>query len=285
MPKPVPAPDSSRPLLQYLDIDPRPVERVVFRYLRRDDGPHRLRAVKNKALIACTSRSGSTLLAACLERYGLDAQEFFNPEEQVKQAVYAGDAATLRDYANHLADTAVRNGWFIAKGALATFYFLFYLRELPEQTARWKIVYLRRRNIIRQAVSMEIAARTQQWNVRQPVLGVVRPGDYSFDTLLKHLEYIVSAHAAWQRIFAYLGMDPCWVFFEDLVADTNGEAERIARHLGIDLRRFPRARAHTPWPRPQSTALNENWENRFRRELAKRIAGGAASEPGDTGAG
>jgi LPS sulfotransferase NodH len=259
-------------LFEYLDIAPAGVARTTFKYLRSDGGPHRLRGVRNKALIACTSRSGSTLLAASLERYGLDAQEFFNPEGPVKQAVYAGSARSLRDYANLLAQTAVKGGWFVTKGALDSFFSLCYLREFPERSADWKIVLLRRRNVIRQAVSMEVAAKTQQWNSRQPKLDVARPADYSFDSLEKRLEYILATNEKWERAVSVLGIEPHRLFFEDLIADVTGETKKVARYLGIDVESFPQAGDHAPWPKPQSTPLNTLWENRFRRDLSKRIS-------------
>jgi LPS sulfotransferase NodH len=259
-------------LFAYLDVDAASAARTTFKYLRNDDGPHRLRAVKNKALIACTSRSGSTLLAASLERYGLDAQEFFNPEGPVKQAVYAGVARSIRDYANQLAQTAVKGGWFVTKGALDSFFSLCYLREFPERSVDWKIILLRRRNVIRQAVSMEVAAKTQQWNSRQPKLDVVRPTDYSFDSLEKRLEYILAANEKWERAVTVLGIEPYRLFFEDLIGDVTGETENVARYLGIDVGSFPQASGHAPWPQSQSTPLNAQWETRFRRDLSKRIS-------------
>ncbi len=259
-------------LFEALHIEPGLAARTVFRYLAPEGGAHRLRAVKNKALIACTSRSGSTLLAASLERYWVNPQEFFNPEEQVKRAALAGEARTLREYANLLAQSAVSGGWFVTKGAIESFLFLCYLGEFPERSRDWKVIFLRRRNAIRQAVSMEIVARTQAWNVRQKPKSRVKPAEYSFDALSKRLEYILSANDKWERVFALLGIAPHRLFFEDLVANLAGETERAARYLGIDVGKFPAARRHVPWPKPQATSLNAQWERRFRQDLAKRMS-------------
>src|ERR1700742_1537787 len=92
--------DALPELLNLIRIRPSTLERTVFKYLKHDGAPNELSKVPHKTLIACTSRSGSTMLQSWLQRYGLDAQEFFNTEVAVKTAAALNRAKTLSEYAN-----------------------------------------------------------------------------------------------------------------------------------------------------------------------------------------
>jgi LPS sulfotransferase NodH len=258
--------------LEYIRVNPKSLEQTVFRYLKHEDGPNELRGIGHKALIACTSRTGSSLLQVSLERYGLDAQEFFNPEGPPKRAFDSGSAKTIRDYATLLAHTAVSGDWFVAKGALNSILYLYYFGEVPEFGSEWKFVFLRRQNVVRQAISMEIATATKQWTAKMPSQREIRLEDYSFDKLHKSVESIFAQNDRWERAFGYLGIEPYRLFYEDLTADVAGQTESVAKFLRIDVEKFPAASSYTPWIEQQSTELNVEWENRFRRELAAGIA-------------
>jgi LPS sulfotransferase NodH len=258
-------------LFEAVGIAPETARQIIFKYLDYASGPNGLRNVRNKALIACTSRTGSTLLCAQLQMLGIDAQEYFNLELAVRDASFAGDAHTIREYADNLAKTAVLNKWFVTKGALETFLFLCYLGEFPEHSAEWKFVYLRRRNLIRQSISMEIASRTQQWHARLLPRDVIGPADYSFESLWKHMQYILSANAQWERVFTLLGISPHRVLFEDFVADASTEMRSVAKYLGVSTAKPSAAKPAVLLPLSQSTSLNDHWERRFRQELSNRL--------------
>ncbi|HTT82930.1 MAG TPA: Stf0 family sulfotransferase [Rhizomicrobium sp.] len=258
-------------LFEAIGIVPEAARGTVFKYLDYESGPSHLRKVRNKALIACTSRTGSTLLCAHLQRIGLDAQEHFNLEHSVRDASFAGEARTIRDYGNRLGRVAVSNNWFVTKGALETLLFLSYLGEFPEHSAEWKIIYIRRRNVIRQAISMEIAEKTQQWHVGLSPTDIVGPNDYSFESLWKHLQYVFAANSQWERAFILLGLTPHRVFFEDFISNTRQEMRSVTKFLGIAPSQLTRPDDRPLLPVSQSTTLNDAWERRFRQDLANRL--------------
>ena len=258
-------------LFQYLSIHPKFGYGPIFRYLKYDRGPHGLRGVRGKALIACTSRTGSSLLQVCLERYGLNVQEYLNPEGSPKEAFESGKAASLTEFANLLALTAVKNDWFVAKGAFESLLFLYYLGEIPEFTSEWKFIFLRRRNVVRQAISLEIATTTEQWTAMMPARRQMTVDDYSFDSINKRLESIFRTNDRWERAFGYLGVEPYRLYYEDFVGNTAAETEAIAKFFGIDVQRFPGAAEHIPWLMPQTSDINLEWERRFRHDFRGRI--------------
>lgn len=258
-------------LLDFLKVNQRSAKLNVFKYLAYDTGSHELRNVPHKALIACTSRTGSSLLQVALERYGLDAGEHLNPEGPPKRAFETGKAATIVEYASLLAQTAAPAGRFVVKGALYSLLYLYFLGEMPEFVSDWKFIFLRRRNVVRQAISMHIAQITNQWTAAMPAKRSVLPADYRFDELNRLLDSIFAQNDKWERAFGYLGIEPLRIFYEDAMSDLPHYTEMIAEFMGIDTHSFPQAREHTPWLKQQSTDLNYEWEARFREDLTARI--------------
>lgn len=259
-------------LLKVLRINPDLPKRTVLKYLQFEPGPHELADVEHKTLIACTARSGSSLLQVALERYGLKCQEFFNVEGLARQLAQSGEARTTRDFANHLARHATTDGRFVVKGAFVSFLFLCYLNEVANLRRSWKVVFLRRRNVVRQAISMSIAAATQQWTFDMPAKGEVAVEDYSFDAIARQLEVVHSENQIWERIFGLFNLAPHRIFYETYTANLNEQTERIAQFAGVDTAKFPDARNHVPRLKSQSTGINDEWERRFRRDVAKKLA-------------
>jgi trehalose 2-sulfotransferase len=250
-------------LAELLNI-PRIYERSLCRYLEKDSGVTGLSRVQHGSVIACTSRSGSTLLQACLEQYGIDPQEWLNPEYMIKPVVQQGNVSTLTEYGDHLAQT-VTNGRFDLKGTIAALLFLFQLHELPERTDVWRFVFLRRRNVVRQAISARIAVRTGQWTDAWPQQRQVTDEDYSFDEISGAVLGIVQQNANLEKAFAVLGIDPFRIYYEDFVQDITGNTWEIARYLGLDVP--PEPIEFEPRIGRQSTGTNGRWEARFVEEM------------------
>lgn len=253
--------------LSSIGIEPRQARSTVFQELKYERGRSWLASTGKKFFLACTSRTGSTLLAASLERYGLRIEEYFNPE-RIRLCVKAGHVRTLLEYADFIETESFAGGWFGSKGAVQSLLFLCYLRELPELVANWKFVFLTRRNLVRQAVSMEIAERTGRWRSDEQAQAVVKEEHYRFEALLRRYQYILDANNKWERVFAFLDIQPLRLTFEEVAANIVDETKRVAGFLGIELGAFPNANAFVPWPQAVSTALNGQWERRFRRDLA-----------------
>ncbi len=253
---------------------PRIYEKSICKYLEKDSGPTGLSSIRQGSMIACTSRSGSTLLQACLEHYGIDPQEWFNPEYTIKPAVSQGGISTLTQYGEHLART-VRNDRFDLKGTIAALLFLYQVHELPERTDVWRFVFLRRRNLVRQAISARIAARTGQWTSdggsaafgldAWPQHHEITDDDYSFEEISRAVLGIVQQNSNLEKAFVLLDIEPYRIYYEDFVEDLTGNTWDIARYLGLD----PPAEPIEIKPRikRQATSINARWETRFLEEM------------------
>lgn len=146
---------------------------------------------KNRFIIYTRSRSGGTFLLnllsshleICCEKYGwgaeLLARRWFFPERYVETRAAL---ASHGFYGFKLKPEELR---FIQRVTPHDF-----LKILQQRG--WKIVYLRRRNFLRQAISLEIGIRTQIWHVSKNHECVTTKKRekvvIDFTTLLRHLE-------------------------------------------------------------------------------------------------
>jgi LPS sulfotransferase NodH len=127
---------------------------------------------------------------------------------------------------------------------------------LPEPSFVW----VRREDVVAQAVSWAKAAQTGQWASFQPVQA---EPEFDFD-YIDGLYHLARVHdAAWARWFAAHGVEPIRVVYEELAADPAAVTEDVLARLGLEP---------TPdgGPAPmelsrQADAVNLDWAARYRR--------------------
>lgn len=259
------------------DFPDRMLHDRVLGPLRYEPPAHVLADVPNKALIACTARSGSSLMSAALDRYDLSFGEYLNPEGFVRRTAQLRPGATINDLARRLKAEAVRNGVLAIKSSPLALLYLAAMGELPDRIGEWKVIFLRRRNTVRQAVSGYIAEKTGAWTSTMAATGTVSDADYAFERILAVHDTYGANNERWERFFGLFGVEPLRVFYEDYTADLAGGTERLARFIGVDVDAFPNAHAHQPHLESQSTELNKIWEQRFRDDLLARARSAVAA--------
>ncbi|GAA3203329.1 Stf0 family sulfotransferase [Nonomuraea helvata] len=146
-------------------------------------------------------------------------------------------------------------------------------RDLPlleRAFGRTRFVYLRRDDVLAQAVSWLRAEQTGAWYVgvdgeTDDAERSGREPGYDADGIRALIEQIGEHNAAWEEWFASQGVRPYTVRYEDLDADLAGVTRGILGFLGLDL-----PEGHTVEPRHhrQADDLNAAWIERYRRESA-----------------
>lgn len=127
-----------------------------------------------------------------------------------------------------------------------------------------RYVWVRRRDTVRQAISLWRALQTQSWRDEGGPDAGRRSAEYCFSAL-RHMAEMLGEHDdAWAR---YLDGRPVLeLTYEEIAADLPLALERTLAHLGI---RRPRA-----WPpalpamRRQSDQLSDRWAEAYARDLA-----------------
>jgi LPS sulfotransferase NodH len=252
-------------------------------------------------LVCATPRSGSTLLCESLRKTGVAGNplEFFEalPETGVPRCpldylaglddpealgLVAGappsaappysDLRGCADYAEHLARVRASgttpNGVFGAKIMWAHLVDLG--RQLgsddlaalvDEQFGRPRFVWVRRRDTVRQAVSLWRAMQTQSWRAEnEPAAGEPR---YSY-AALRHLVELLTAHDhAWER---FLGdrRHVLTLTYEEIASDIGHAVARTFAHIGIAP---PRAAVgELPAMRRQADERSAEWAEAYARD-------------------
>ena len=227
-------------------------------------------------LVAATHRSGSYLACDLISTVGglPFAEEYFNfdlktAREELKLSESAPRNKVL-EALMHRRDTS--HGIFAVKAMWPAFATLFYqlsetksVRQPFCATAlQWlkspSILFIRRRNKSRQAVSFEIAKQTGIW--RKLGGEETRKSEllYSFPRILACWDQIHNDEASWLYFFKAYGLAYHEIWYEDLLAEPSIEIKQALGYIGVEAKReiLPVSRFVK-----QSDACNREWTERF----------------------
>ena len=133
----------------------------------------------------------------------------------------------------------------------------------------YRFIHLRRRDLLRQAVSFARAQQTGAWISDMPERAEAH---YDRDLIASKIEAIAEGNAGWQAFLASLGIEPLELYYEDIVADRNAALQRIARYLGVELRSpDPDVAEFLPKPQRGADDPTQDWEERFKADSRARI--------------
>jgi LPS sulfotransferase NodH len=240
--------------------------------------------------VICTNpRSGSWLLSEGLASTALagNPREWFNAAEERKcraewRLEHPSDLSRDQYLAHVARSSTTPNG----HSGLKLHYYQF--AELPAILAsgaggaispaqtltrafpRARYIWLTRDDKARQAISLYLAARTEQWwriGPRESPQAPAGPDDLDPGTVLRLERLLTSNDENWLDFFLTSHITPLVVHYEDLAADYAGTLRRVLRWLGVpgtDALAIAPSRLHR-----QSGPRTEAW---LRRYLAVRDA-------------
>lgn len=238
----------------------------------------RLRALKKRVLIVAPSRTGSEYLSSLLRGIGVDCEEFLNPRSSVSRGRSIAPGQDPAAFIGTLCHT-VPNGILCTKEGVHTLTPLFAVGEFPDHIDEWRFIYMVRRNVVRQAVSLLLAEQTGQWRQDFAPEKPLRRDKLTFSAVAEAMNQIFIARDLATRFFAVFGIAPLEIAYEDLVASPAACLERIAEFIGLPNPGPLASTQPAMQPRAQSTELNRQIEDAFKAELHRRLTGdGAATE-------
>jgi trehalose 2-sulfotransferase len=122
------------------------------------------------------------------------------------------------------------------------------------------IVYLRRRDLVAQAVSYARAVMSGIWRKEQEAR---EPNsiDYSQEQLESAERGILFQQNVWGRMFNDLRIDPLCIWHEDVLADPAAAARQVADYIGVAV--DPASAVHIPQIHKQSRGDAEAWMGRY----------------------
>ncbi|MDD2706064.1 MAG: Stf0 family sulfotransferase [Acidocella sp.] len=191
---------------------------------------------KPTIMLAMSPRTGSTHLCAALHQAGHSAEpnEIFNPR---------GPALVLRDryrvtgFADYIASLArAPDADFIFKTSwqdVAPF-----APALPGMFPNLRVVYIERRNIAAQAVSLFRAQRRNFWH-RRPGQAAPAPAveeHFDLPRLCAIVAELQAEKCSWEAWFTAQGITPLRLRYEDFETDVNTALRVLAAAFSLPLR-------------------------------------------------
>jgi LPS sulfotransferase NodH len=210
--------------------------------------------------IASHARSGSNLLSSALKETKVLGRptEYFN-RYMIEHGSFEGADGTVEKQCQLIRNSATEPG-----GVCGMKLFPRQLDwaaqhvNLPEWFPNMTWVWLRRRDILGQAISWEFASQSQAWTHiekanQQPV--------YDFNEISRRLVIVSVSDARWNHYFAARCITPMEVWFEDL---PHGGLEQVIGHLAQKANVVPAKdwKAQNKMER-QSDPAKDEWRERF----------------------
>ena len=214
---------------------------------RRELNPERdfpvVTPVSSRYAILSSPRSGSTLLGRALyeTRLAGDPQEYFNPPLLVLERERTGDASlSLNAFLRAMQQRRTSpNGVFGMKMHYSQLLGVFRARAPNANVVAYlkkfdRLIWMRRRDRIRQAISQAVGLRTNVWSSedsrfeRDPQ---VRVHPYE---CIRALNAVCHEDAGWEQLVRKAKLDVLEVWYEDLVGDYERQLRAVLRHIGIE---------------------------------------------------
>ncbi len=239
-------------------------------------------------IICSTPRTGSTLLCALLnstgvaghpesyfrkqdvrayaERWGIKVSStgFFNYADYVKAALDAGttenDVFAMRVMWGTM-EEVVRGlqGVYPTLGGKE-------LDLLRQAFGRVRFVYLRREDVVGQAISWLRAEQTNLWQSTDPHVKAGEPR-YDFDELDKLVHTINEHNIAWKNWFEKLGIKPYAITYEQLGVHPEQTILGLMDFLGLDL---AVGRELKVGNKRLADSINTQWAERYKEESSSK---------------
>jgi len=127
-------------------------------------------------------------------------------------------------------------------------------------------VWIRRDDILAQAISYEIAAQTESWMSQQAER---REPVYSTSAIVRRLAEIQSGEVAWRGFFQTNRIVPLVLWYDDIAATPQNAAAAVAAFGGEPLRDVPdddKRPNYFSGISIQRNQRNEEWRHRFESE-------------------
>ncbi|MFO1060277.1 MAG: Stf0 family sulfotransferase [Dongiaceae bacterium] len=223
--------------------------------------------------ICTTPRSGSHFLALMMKNTGLFGcpLEYFHGEYLPiwrRRAEAEGFGSVIRFLEGRRTGANGRLGIKIDRASLPAT-----VAEIGPGFLRgdWRFVFLRRRDLLAQALSWTAAAQTGAWKSDWARRGAAA---YSRHEIAWRVGLAARQNASWQQFFAERGQVPLELVYEDVEQDPQGALEAVAGFLGTKLPAGLDA-GRLVETRVQRSAGTAAWRERYvreTRELADAVA-------------
>jgi trehalose 2-sulfotransferase len=265
--------ENSAPSSTFLDNFDRTesnLEEKISEYFGRDKIINRKQSVfEGESIFICfTNRCGSNFLADVLQNTGLfpEAGEFFNLDAVVNFS-QRNNITSFDDYCSELARRKAKNKTFISKIGCEQLLMLSKLGQIPNIFNNSKFIWIRRQDILGQAISLSIASRTKQWTSKQTGNGVTP--DYNKEQIQKIIKNINKINTNFATYFNLFNASYIEVVYEDFCLNPKVAIEKICNFTGktLQFEEFPEAELKV-----QRNSINDDFRAKFLADMGQEFS-------------
>ncbi len=219
-------------------------------------------------LICSVPRCGSNLLCDILFGTGVAGAptELFHPDF-MRTLKRRWKAETFEEYVGQLlARKTGPNGVFGVKAHLGQYEPAFGDADPRTVLPNLRVISMRRRDRLRQAVSWVRALQSARWlSLDQD--GSQEAPEFDSEHITRKLHRIGREEDAWRALLDRYGIEPHAIEYEDLVADRDGTLREALAFIGVE----PPADLYIAQPtlERQADALSEQWVQRYQAETGQ----------------
>jgi LPS sulfotransferase NodH len=158
-------------------------------------------------------------------------------------------------------DTASGNGVFGIKVMFGCLQRFGIVAEWPAVRERFspQMIWLRRRDKLRQAISRYRATQTGDWS-RRAAAPLSYPPQFDAAEIWRNYDRLVAWETGWERTFRQLAVRPRQVWYEEILADPQAAVDAICRLVGVKAPRVDVGRCPLAVQRDEVT---EMWARRL----------------------
>lgn len=190
-------------------------------------------------LLCMTPRSGSTALSAALAstgRLGLGGERLNHKNKTLNQIATETRPRTKRELLERVIEASrTRNGVAQIKCDLPQVLPFLLDPACHAILARAHYVYLTRGDILGQAISRHRSNAAGVAHTRGKA-ETARAAPYSFAAISGHLDHLTRMMAAYEKVFALLGIHPMRLTYEQITAEPGVAVRDIARLVGVGIK-------------------------------------------------
>lgn len=235
-------------------------------YQKEFDFAYRDAPPKAQYMIATIPRSGSTFFALELWRTGaLGApMEYANPPYISILKGRLGPDLGILDYWREIERRRTSaNGVFGYKMFIGNYLQCEDLHpELLQKITPNKVIFLTRRDLTAQAISLSKAVQSKAWF--HGIEAIDEP-KYSFDDIRKGVHQVTQEIETWKRIFELTQTEVFPMFYEDLMRDPAGTVREVSAYLDVPLDEA--ATLDIPSIQIQRTGESAAWARRYEADV------------------
>jgi LPS sulfotransferase NodH len=194
-----------------------------------------------KYVLATTSRVGGHVMSQVMRCLGSGNPHEYFSDYHLNMFINQHPEAKplLSDYWAYLfrqsSSEVGGDGVFGLKITLSNLFPYIYYMNFPYGFKAWKWIYLYRKDVIAQAISLYIAEITNSWNYfeRQDEIEKIKISQFDLNILMDRINVVLIERDRWEIFFSILKISPKRIAYEDIEYDVLFAAQQAREFLGL----------------------------------------------------